>query len=167
MAEPWPHGPFRTIVADPPWRFQDLGSRVRTPYPTLKTSEICALPVAELAGPKAHLYLWVVDAFKEAGYNLVRVWGFEPKLEIVWVYFRHAHESCIFAIRGGLRTLDGGLSTVLMAPRGTHSQKPEAFSELVERASPGPYLELFARRQRPGWTCWGNEVCPVGAEVKP
>lgn len=176
---------YRTIVVDPPWRYTQHatertggGASAEHQYATMTTDEIATLPVAASAAPNAHLYLWVtnpvlVDARptirgRLSAFDLVHAWGFEPKTLLTWhklgppglgFYFRGDTEHVIFATRG-----DAGILPALResnhfaAPKGRHSAKPDRFYELVERVSPGPYLELFARRRRYGWDVWGNEA---------
>ena len=179
--------PFTTIVADPPWQYRDKlkmgGDQAGTPhrghrgaeshYPCMATDDICALggpghlvglPIAE----PAHLYLWVTNAFMEDGHRVARAWGFTPRTILTWVkpqigmghYFRNNTEHVIFAVRGTLPTLRRDCPTAFTANRRRHSQKPDEFFEIVESMSVGPYLEVFARRPREGWTVWGNEVEP-------
>jgi N6-adenosine-specific RNA methylase IME4 len=170
---------YRTIVADPPWRYTNaVGSGVghggkrsaEAHYPTMTTEEIAALPVSDLAHDQAHLYLWVTNPLITAqqrsvrgwltGPEIARAWGFEPKSLITWVkpgvgpgwYFRGATEHVIFAVRGDLQVpVERRERNVIHAPKRRHSEKPDAFYDLVERVSPGPYAELFARRARFGW----------------
>lgn len=189
--------PYSTIVADPPWRYAsdttgDDGLRsgviVRTvkndgtlargvrdhTYARMGADEVAALPVATLAAPNAHLYLWVTKAFIAEGHAICRAWGFLPKTVLTWVkthqdnpsrvsmktgyYFRGATEHAIFAVRGSLPLqTNEGVPTAHLWPRiGAHSVKPDAFGDLVERCSPGPYVELFCRRPRFGWDSWGK-----------
>jgi N6-adenosine-specific RNA methylase IME4 len=136
-------------------------------------AEIKALPIP--ADDNAHLYLWTTNAFMREAHEVAEAWGFKPKTIVTWVktkvadrasvsmrmgyYFRGATEHCLFAVRGKMRLNVRNLPTAFLWPRiGQHSRKPDAFFEMVETATPGPYLELFARRARPGWTVWGNEV---------
>jgi N6-adenosine-specific RNA methylase IME4 len=150
-------------------------------YERMSVAEIAALPVEKQAAKNAHLYLWMTNSYIEGAYEIARAWGFRPILPITWVklredgglsrkagyYFRGATEHVLFCVRGSLRLQvreaiasafmsEDGL--VLTARRLPHSVKPEEFYELVEKASPAPRLELFARRERPGWDVWGNEV---------
>lgn len=161
---------YRTIVADPPWRYQRSGVQGAVPYGTLSESEIAGLPVQELAADDAHLYLWVTTPKLWGSPNpaeIAAAWGFTYKTLITWVkgsrvgigwYYRVDTEHCLFCVRGNL-PIPAALrqSNVLWSPRSHHSAKPEAFLDLVEQVSPGPYLELFARRARFGWNYWGNE----------
>lgn len=163
-----PAGTFRTIVADPPWRYQDAGCRGAAAghYPTMSLEKICALAIREHAAQDAHCYLWVTNPMLVEGFKVLAAWGFEFKTMLTWKkprlglgrYYRSQTEHVLFGVRGKLPLHAQDISNFFEAPQGRHSEKPEEFSALVERASPGPYLELFARKQRPGWTCWGAEV---------
>ncbi|MDD3654818.1 MAG: MT-A70 family methyltransferase [Desulfotomaculaceae bacterium] len=163
-----PAGRYRTLVADPPWRYADSNTRAAAEkhYGTMSTAEICGLPVGELAEEGAHLYLWATNAHLPEAFAVARAWGFAYKTLLTWVkpqmglghYFRGCTEHVLFCVRGSLPTRDNATRNCFEAPRAEHSKKPEAFYQLVEKCSPGPYLELFARRRRPGWQAWGNEV---------
>lgn len=164
---------YHTVVADPPW---DLGavntgfvttSVVKLPYPTLTLDQIADLPVAQLAARTSHLYLWTVTAVLRHSFEIVEAWGFRPKNVLVWckpglgagMRFRQTCEYVLFATRGdSVPIVRHDVGTWHLWPRGAHSQKPEAFLDLVESVSPGPYLEMFARRNRLGWDTWGNEA---------
>jgi len=174
---------YRTIVADPPWpavgdcdyRTRPLASKggLRgrdsfAPYPLQTLEAIRALPVADLAEDESHLYLWVPAGLNRTGEGVrtAEAWGFKVVSEMVWCkptfglgkFPRPQHEIILVCRRGSLPFMVNDVGSVghWAAPR-IHSQKPEAFLDLVERASPGPYLELFARRNRLGWDTWGNE----------
>lgn len=168
VAGPLPDGIFRTIVADPPWDYGNKATRgsTRKHYSTMGLDDICALDVAARTAEDAHLYLWVTNGFLREGFTVLDAWGFTYKTCITWAktqiglgnYFRGATEHVLFGVRGGLRTNDKNLRNWFEAPRGKHSAKPDLFYDLVERASDGPYLEMFARRSRLGdWHYWGNE----------
>jgi N6-adenosine-specific RNA methylase IME4 len=139
----------------------------------MEVAEIAGMPLPDLE-PNAHLYLWTTNSFMVAAHEIAASWGFTPKTICTWVkthhddsgkasmktgyYFRGATEHFLFCVRGSLRlNTTEGLPTAYLWPRLPHSVKPEAFYDLVEQASPGPYLELFARRNRLGWDTWGNE----------
>lgn len=232
---------YRTIVADPPWPYADSGMTRRRgipflPYPAMTLDEITSLPVADLAMPGAHLYLWTTNRFLWQAPRVFEAWGFTPSTTLTWckapmgmtggsdafanssefvIWGRKRFGKDIRATREALgltgseleRRVRGGIANGLWKrweedsawpsaehvdalsiilgwnpsdfaeaprkrwnttwfewPRGTHSQKPEAFLDLVEATSPGPYLELFARRNRLGWDTWGNEALEhVGA----
>jgi N6-adenosine-specific RNA methylase IME4 len=161
-----PEGKFKTIVADPPWlvgRGPDWGSNEASrplTYPTMSLEEIAALPVKRLAEDGSHLYLWTINKYLEQAYSVARAWGFSPSTVLVWAKRPHVltTEFILFCRRGTCKALRRVDSTWWLWKRGKHSQKPEEFQDMIESVSPGPYLELFARRQRPGWTVWGNEV---------
>jgi N6-adenosine-specific RNA methylase IME4 len=162
-----PDGKYRTIVVDPPWDYGNKSGRHGVPYQTMTLERVCAFDIERWApSDDVHLYLWVTDAYAGDVYQVTRAWGFEPKAWLVWVkdrigmgnYFRHQHECCVFAVRGKLRLSRMNASTVFNAPVGRHSEKPDAFYSLVESCSPGPYLDVFARRHRPGWAVYGDEV---------
>lgn len=173
---------YPTILADPPWRFQNKtgkvapGHRRLSRYETMDLAAICALPVARLTTDPAHLYLWVPNALLPDGLAVMAAWGFTYKANIVWhkiradggsdgrgvgFYFRNVTELLLFGVRGRqARTLAPGRRQVnLMATRKReHSRKPDEQYALIEACSPGPFLELFARGARPGWTGWGNQA---------
>lgn len=173
---------FRTIMADPPWRFQNSTGKVAPEhkrlnrYGTMTLDEIRSLPVMEISDDTAHLYLWVPNALLPEGLAVLQSWGFTYKSNIVWhkirkdggsdgrgvgFYFRNVTELILFGVRGkNARTLDPGRSQVNMIQtrKREHSRKPDEQYELIEACSPGPYLELFGRGLRPGWCTWGNQA---------
>lgn len=167
---------YRTIVADPPWRYRTslppFGNngdrRSVTPYETMSIEEIGALPVRDLAEKDAHLYLWTTNTHLEHSWEIARSWGFSPSTTLVWCKrprgaagfptFSIGTEFVLFARRGSLPSLSRVERNWWEWPRGKHSAKPEAFLDLVEQVSPGPRLEMFARRNRLGWDTWGNEA---------
>ena len=172
---------FSTILADPPWQFQNRTGKVApehkrlSRYDTMQLEDIMALPVEQLAEDTAHLYLWVPNALLPDGLRVMEAWGFQYKSNLVWhkirkdggpdgrgvgFYFRNVTELILFGVRGkNARTLDPGRSQVnfLATRKREHSRKPDEFYEIVESCSPGPYLEMFARGARPGWQVWGNQ----------
>lgn len=173
--------PFRTILADPPWRFQNRRGKVApehkrlSRYDTLEWKDIAALPIINLTAKEAHCYLWVPNALLNEGLKVLEAWGFTYKSNLVWFktrkdggpdgrgvgfYFRNVTELVLFGVKGRLRTLPPGRSQVnLLATRKReHSRKPDEMYPLIESCSPGPYLELFARYPQPGWTVWGDEA---------
>lgn len=179
---------YRTIVADPPWQYEQ--SRIVTTskaaktrpeasaqYPTMPVSDIAAIPVAERwADDDAHLYLWTTNPLLPHAFGVMEAWGFTYRTLITWrktgtlglgYYFRGETEHVLFGTRGRLPIEPSRRQrNWLEAPRRGHSVKPDAFLDLVEQVSPGPYLELFARRQRLGWDTWGNEaLCHVDLDV--
>ncbi|GIX48942.1 MAG: DNA methyltransferase [Candidatus Tectimicrobiota bacterium] len=176
-------GRFGTILADPPWRFTNRTGKMAPEhrrlarYPTLTLADILALPVAELALPQSHLYLWVPNALLREGLEVMERWGFTYKTTLVWYkvrrdggpdrrgvgfYFRNVTELVLFGTRGNLRTLAPGRrqANIIVSRKREHSRKPDELYDVIERCSPGPYLELFARQLRPGWTQWGDALAP-------
>lgn len=142
--------------------------RLSVPYRQMTIPEIQRLPVTDLAESAAHLYLWTINRHLEASYKVARSWGFRPAQVLVWAKkpkgivlgtFTSTTEFILFCRRGVLAPSRRQDSTWFEWPRSnTHSRKPEAFLDLVEQVSPGPYLELFARRNRLGWDTWGHEA---------
>lgn len=173
---------FRTILADPPWQFQNRTGKVAPEhkrlnrYSTMDLQAICDLPVAEVAQDTAHLYMWVPNALLPEGLEVMKAWGFNYKSNLIWhkirkdggsdgrgvgFYFRNVTEILLFGTRGkNARTEPPGRSQVNMIQtrKREHSRKPDEQYELVEACSTGPYLELFARGERPGWAVWGNQA---------
>jgi len=164
---PFPAGTFRTIVVDPPWTFsQEFGDGLAGDvYRTMTLEEICALPVHEIAAPDSHLYLWVPATKVPDGIQVMEAYGFRYVALLTWVkpsgglgrWWRYASEHIVFGVRGKLLTRPN-LTNVVHAKRSGHSRKPDEFYDHIEKASPGPYVDLFARRERPAWVCWGNEI---------
>ncbi|WPF66683.1 MULTISPECIES: MT-A70 family methyltransferase [unclassified Corynebacterium] len=186
---PTTEGGFKTILADPPWRFANRTGKVAPEhrrlgrYGTMALDEIKALPVGDVVAKDAHLYLWVPNALLPEGIAVMESWGFRYVSNIIWAkrrkdggpdgrgvgfYFRNVTEPILFGVRGSMRTLAPGRSTVNMIEtrKREHSRKPDEQYDLIESCSPGPYLEMFARYARPGWSVWGNEseddVTPQG-----
>lgn len=166
---------YRTIVADPPWIYDEGWpsgngrSRIPLPYTALPLGHIAMLPIEDLAEDDAHLLLWAPNRYVIDAHAVARAWGFKPSALLTWCkppmgvgpggVFATTTEFVIYARRGKPKHTERMDSSWWAWPRsGGHSAKPEAFLDLVERALPGPYLELFARRQRIGWDTWGNEV---------
>jgi N6-adenosine-specific RNA methylase IME4 len=173
---------FSTILADPPWQFQNRTGKVAPEhrrlnrYDTLTLQDIKAMPVRDAAADVAHLYLWVPNALLADGLDVMSAWGFEYKSNIVWhkirkdggpdgrgvgFYFRNVTELILFGIRGKhARTLAPGRRQVnfLATRKREHSRKPDEQYNIIESCSAGPYLELFARGDRKKWVCWGNQA---------
>jgi N6-adenosine-specific RNA methylase IME4 len=170
---PPPAGQYRTIVIDPPWEYPAGDLRGGAPYASMTLEKIRALPVGSLAADAAHLWLWITNRHVFDGKALVESWGFRYVDLVTWCkvnrdgspaqglglhYFRTNTEQVIFAVRGSWPITPRDVGTWFTAPRGPdgHSSKPDEFYQLVERCSPGPYVDLFARRRREGWQVWGN-----------
>lgn len=173
---------FGTVLADPPWRFSNRTGKVAPEhrrlarYGTLALEQICALPVGEVVADRAHCYLWVPNALLPEGLKVLAAWGFEYKSNIVWhkvrrdggsdgrgvgFYFRNVTELLVFGTRGkNARTLPPGRRQVnlLGTRKREHSRKPDEQYAIIESCSWGPYLELFGRGVRAGWTVWGNQA---------
>ena len=172
---------YGCIIADPPWRFQNSTGKVAPEhkrlmrYSTMGLSAIADLPVNALSADESHLYLWVPNALIAEGLAVMAAWGFNYKTNLIWYkvrkdggpdgrgmgfYFRSVTEPILFGIRGKLRTLQPGRTQVniITARKREHSRKPDELYTIAEACSPGPYLELFARRPRDGWDVFGNEV---------
>ena len=173
---------FGTILADPPWQFQNRTGKVApehkrlSRYGTMTLKEIKDLPVAPIAADTAHLYLWVPNALLPDGLEVMRAWGFQYKSNLVWhkirkdggsdgrgvgFYFRNVTELILFGVRGkNARTLHPGRTQVnyLSSRKREHSRKPDEQYDIIEACSPGPFLELFARGDRKKWVGWGNQA---------
>jgi len=173
---------FATVLADPPWRFKNRTGKVAPEhrrlarYPTLSLDEICSLPIAEHIRETAHCYLWVPNALLPDGLKVLSAWGFEYKSNLIWhkvrkdgqsdgrgvgFYFRNVTEVILFGTRGkNARTLAPARSQVNLfsTRKREHSRKPDEQYDIIEQCSPGPFLELFGRGIRDGWTVWGNQA---------
>lgn len=168
----------RVLVADPGWSFRDKlpGPKrgAAKHYRCMSLAEICTFPLPPLSSD-CWLFLWRVASMQLEALAVARAWGFETMAEVVWRKVsnagqlrigmgrsvRNAHETCLIGRRGRPPRASASIPSVFDAPRTEHSRKPDRFYEIVEEFSAGPYVELFARRERPGWTCLGDEVpCP-------
>lgn len=158
---------YKTIMLDPPWDINQKGKLGAINHYNLMTlDQIRNLPIPELAADDAHLWLWVPNGLVPEAIQLIKDWGFTYRNSFYWikprlglgVYLRNASETVLFATRGKAPVLFKGQPNWLFAPLQDHSHKPEEMYEVIERVSPGPYLELFARRHRHGWDSWGNEI---------
>ena len=174
-------GKFGTILADPPWEFQNSTGKVAPKhkrlkrYETMSLEEIKSMPVSRLSAYKSHLYLWVPNAFIKEGIEVMEEWGFKYKTNIVWhkirkdggpdgrgvgFYFRNTTELVLFGVKGTkVRTLKPGRTQVniIRTRKREHSRKPDELYKIIEKCSWGPFLELFARGKRKGWTSWGDQ----------
>jgi N6-adenosine-specific RNA methylase IME4 len=172
---------FQTVLADPPWQFQNRTGKMApehkrlSRYSTMKLPEIAALPVRKVVADTAHLYLWIPNALLPEGLEVMKAWGFNYKSNIIWhkvrkdggpdgrgvgFYFRNTTEIVLFGVRGkNARTLAPGRRQVnfLATRKREHSRKPDELFDIIESCSPGPRLELFARGPRKGWKVWGNQ----------
>lgn len=173
---------YKTILADPPWPQAMTGKwkrrhsrRGELPYPIMTIDEICSLPVGQLAAPGTHLWLWTTNEFLEAGFVVMRAWGFRYLAPVTWLkpsglgaWFIHRTQTLLFGYRSPLVMRERYKPTILQALPGDHSAKPLESFQLIEAVSSPPRLELFARpwtemfQKRDGWDAWGNQVrCDV------
>lgn len=173
-------GGFKTVLADPPWRFNNRTGKVAPEhrrldrYSTMTLEAIKSIPVASCTATNAHLYLWVPNSLLPDGLDVMEAWGFRYVSNLVWskrrkdggpdgrgvgFYFRNVTELILFGVRGRMRTLSPGRRqvNVIETRKREHSRKPDEQYDLIEACSPGPHLELFARHPRAGWTVWGEE----------
>jgi len=177
---------FATVLADPPWQFQNRTGKIApehkrlSRYETMALQEIKDLPVGAISENTAHLYLWVPNAFLAEGLEVMFHWGFAYKTNLIWCkiredggpdrrgvgfYFRNVTEVILFGVRGkGARTLPPGRSqeNIISSRKREHSRKPDEQYKLIEDCSWGPRIELFARGQREGWFSWGNQAKSSG-----
>ena len=165
-------GPYRVLVADPPWpyevRAEDPSHRGVHPYPSMSIDEICAVDVASISHADSILWLWTTNHHMRQAFEVLDAWGFEQKTILTWAkdkmglgdYLRGKTEHCLLAVRGKPIVQLGSQTTLLAGPRRKHSQKPDEFYQLVESLCPAPrYAYLFARGgQRPNWDGHGDEI---------
>ena len=162
-----PPGGFATILVDPPWPLQSGEKH----YRTMSLARIKALPVGRLAARDAHLWLWTTNALLPTAYEVAEAWGFTVRSPLTWVKFRlglggryqlrNATEQLLFCTRGRAPLGSRSQPTWFNAPVTEHSRKPAEQFAIIERVSPGPYLELFARRRPESnqpWAVWGDQV---------
>jgi N6-adenosine-specific RNA methylase IME4 len=192
-----PRGHFKAILADPPWQFQNLWNTPAGPnrgdaahYSTMTLAEIMALPVSDLAADDCVLFIWSIWILMPDLFPIIRSWGFKYKsCAFDWIkadasqldmfrddadvqmglgYWTRANsEPCLLATRGSPKRLNADVRQGIIAPRREHSRKPDEVHGRIERLVAGPYLELFARAERPGWTTWGNETTKFNGRTPP
>lgn len=182
-----PKGQYGAILADPPWRFETWGSQenaatdVNRHYDTMTIAQIAELPVGDLAAKDSVLFMWICWPTMDQAIEVIRAWGFKYKTcAFSWVkadgsqvdmfaqdmpvdigtgyWTRSNSEVCLLATKGQPKRLNADVRQAIIAPRRQHSRKPDGVHERIERLVAGPYLELFARQKRPGWTAWGNQT---------
>ena len=179
---------YRTIVADPPWDYKEhLGGGPKgagAQYPCMTEAELVCLPVGAWAEGDSHLYLWVPNSFMVQAHRIAVAWGFVPRTILTWVKgrveygkliqqiglgatFRTTTEHVLFCARGKPAVLNRDMATAFIAPRRAHSEKPDTFYDIVEHVSIGPYLDVFARKQRMGWDTFGDEAFNFGTDLPP
>lgn len=163
---------YKTIMADPPWDIgqkngrSDRGLGAERHYKLMSLEQIKAMPVSNIVADDAHCWLWVTNATLRYGYEVLEAWGFTPRSVLTWCkpriglgnYLRNSTEHLLLGTRGKAPVNYKGQPTWMFAPLQEHSHKPEEQFAVIERISEAPYLELFARRSRPGWDAWGNEI---------
>lgn len=177
---PLPNGQFGCILADPPWAFRTFSGKNATPhrcaedhYRTVGFADLSAIPVREIATKDCALFMWAVDSHLDEAIRLGEAWGFKFKtIAFVWAkttasgkfrigmgyWSRKQTEVCLLFTRAAPRRIGKGVRQLIVASRREHSRKPDEQYERIEKLVSGPYLELFARTSRPGWTTWGNET---------
>lgn len=174
-------GIFSTILADPPWKFNNKTGKIAPEhkrlyrYQTMTNEDIVNFPIHPHVANQAHLYLWVPNALVALGLQVMEAWGFTYKTNLIWYkvrkdggpdgrgvgfYFRNVTEIVLFGVKGSLRTLKPGRTqtNVIISRKREHSRKPDELYPIIEACSPGPYLELFNRVPKGGWTCWGDQT---------
>ena len=183
-----PKGGFRVVYADPPWKYAARGKQTagasRLPdrhYRTMTTSDICALPIGDLAASNSWLFMWTTWPHLPAALKVMAAWGFEySSVGFTWVKLKRTHhgelitrrsvhmttgyttrkntEPCLLGRRGSPKRLRADIQEAIFAPVREHSRKPDEAAERIVRYAPGPRVELFARQERPGFVAWGNET---------
>jgi N6-adenosine-specific RNA methylase IME4 len=158
---------YKTLLIDPPWNVEQSGKYGAINHYSLMTLEqIKNMPISDLCDESSHIWLWVTNATLRHGYDVLETWGFTPRSVFTWikprmglgVYLRNTTEHILFATKGKAPILFKAQPNWGFFPRQDHSHKPEEIYEIIRRCSPGPYLELFARRNQPGWDAWGLEI---------
>lgn len=161
---------FSTVYADPPWSYSNKAARgaADNHYPTLDIDAICSEPVRQLTTQNSHLHLWTTNAFLQEAFTVIEAWGFRFKSCLIWIkpqmgmgnYWRVSHELLLLGVQGRLPFADRTCRSWILQRRTRHSRKPFAVRELIERVSPGPYLEMYGREEQPqtDWTVYGNQV---------
>lgn len=181
-----PRNHFRVVYADPPWSYEvwsakGTGRSAEQHYSTMTIEDICALPVADIAAEDCILFMWATWPTIKDGLRVIEAWGFEYKTcAFDWMkadvstmtlfplptsadmkmghWTRSNSEPCLLGTRGKPKRKDAGVRMGIIEPARQHSRKPDCVYERIERLVSGPYLELFARAKRPGWTDWGNQT---------
>ena len=165
-------GLFQTIVIDPAWDWGDEGDvnqfgRAKPDYCTMSIDEVEALPIGKIADENCHIYLWITNRSLPKGFRLLEAWGFRYVTCLTWVkpsigmgnYFRGSTEQVLFGVKGSQSLKRHDVGTHFEAPRGErHSAKPDEFYSLVESCSYAPYIDIFGRKKRTGWTVWGESA---------
>jgi len=163
-----PNKKYKTILVDPPWKYgKGFGYGAGEYYSLMDLKEIIGLNIGnKLADENCHLYLWIPNSIIQQGLDVMKSWGFEFKTIITWVkhrsifgyYFKGQSEQLLFGVKGKLPPQDRNQTTIINGKIRNHSQKPDEQFKVIEKVSPSPRIELFARQRREGWDAWGNEV---------
>ena len=176
-------GLYKTIVSDPPWKYGKWGKASvaprgssysptdsNMPYKTMSVEEISAIPVSEIADKNCDLYLWTTSKYLPDSFSVLTAWGFKYCQTLTWCkkpkglgqggLYCPTTEFCLLARKGSMPKGKTRIDTTWWQVKRTmkHSQKPEFFQDIIELQSDEPRIELFARRERPGWDVWGDEV---------
>ena len=184
-----PSGPFRCIVADPPWAYKSNGApaswrpcldrgekphSVEHYYGTMAVDEIAAMPIREISARDSVLFLWATNPLMREAFAVMEAWGLRYKTTLTWekenacgmgYWFRGVTEHLLLGVRGNVKAFRSRQKNLFRAKRRKHSEKPEEAFAMIEAVAPMPRIELFARRERPGWVVWGNEVpCKANPE---
>lgn len=170
---------YKVVLVDPPWRFNvwgkdGHGKSAERHYDTMSLDDICALPVAQIAAPDCAMFMWATWPTIFSAERVIKAWGFKYSgLAWEWLKYNPATEKfafgggygtrknvepCLLARRGSPKILNRSVRDFMFAERREHSRKPDEQYERIETMFAGPYIELFARQQRPGWDSWGNET---------
>ena len=158
---------FKTLLVDPPWDVNQRGNYGAIHhYDLMSVERLKAMPIKDLTEDNAHCWLWVTNGTIRQGFDVLEAWGFQVKSVLTWtkprlglgVYLRNCTEHVLLGVRGKAPILCNRQPSWIHAVVLDHSHKPEEVFAIIERCSPGPYLELFARRRQPGWSVWGNEI---------
>jgi len=163
----FPKAKYKTILADPPWKYgQGWGMGAGCYYDLMDIKDICNLPVNDIADDNSHLYLWCPNGVLPQGLKVIKSWGFKFKTIITWVksrsiigyYFKGQTEHLLFGVKGKLPPRDRKQVTIIRGKVRNHSRKPDEQYPLIEKVSPLPRIELFARYRRKGWDVWSNRI---------
>lgn len=189
MTKPWlfgdlPHFGFGVIYADPAWLYVNYsengeGRNAKQHYDCMTVDDICALPVGHLAAPDCALFIWATNPLLDQAFRVITAWGFRyTGVAFTWAKrtprdtgwhmglgygTRQNTETCLLAKVGNPKRLNADVRELIVEPVREHSRKPDRVPGDIARLFAGPYVELFARQQRPGWSAWGNQTDKFGA----
>lgn len=158
---------YGCLILDPPFETGQRGSYGAVKhYPLMSVEDIKRMPISSLTKENAHVWLWVSNQTLKIGFDVLEAWGFQVKSVFTWCklrmglgrFLRNGTEHALLGVRGHAPVKFKAQINWGIFPVQDHSHKPEEFHKIVERVSPGPYAELFARRKMPGWDVWGNQV---------